>query len=56
MEVIKIKGKELTFNTDAEKIRKGMQESSKSLAERLKNIENAKYVTQDMLRREVSIL
>lgn len=45
----------LVFETDTQKIRDRLRESSKTIEQRVKEIEGAKYVTQDMLRREVSI-
>ena len=55
MKVITINGKPLTFNTDPEAIRRGMEEKSAALTERIKSLESAKYPTHEMMQSEVAI-
>lgn len=55
VKVIKVNGKPLAFITDPAKIKKGLDESVKSLEKRVNNLHNSKYISQEMLRKEISI-
>lgn len=43
------------FTTDLESVKRALEESSKTIEQRVMEIESAKYATQDMLRREITI-
>ena len=47
--------KPIQFETDWRKVKASLEESGKTIEQRVKDITDAKYPTQEMLRTEINI-